>query len=478
MLYAALAGFSRDIQSLMTWSTFNIPGKGPYVEVYITVFGKSVVQKKIKSGKLQGEVEVSLLFKQNDSIKAFRKYNLAGPESPDTNSIANFIDQQRIALAEGVYKMEFNISDKNKKDGKPFMGEVEVTVSFRNDVVSISDIELVESWKKAEVDGPLTKSGYDILPYVSNYFPENLNKLSIYAEIYNAKKILGEGEKFLINYYFENYVSRMKLNSYNKFSTQVAGNVNICLSEFNITDLPTGSYNLVLEIRDKTNTYVTERKIFFRRNNPKAKVDLPDVASADIKGTFAEKITNKDTMVDYIKALRPVSSEIEKIYAENQVVKADLETMQKYLYTFWYNRNQANPEAEWVAYLQDVKYVLKNFGAGALKGYDTDRGRVYLQYGPPGERTRSENEPTAYPYEVWHYYKMKDQTNRKFVFYNPDLVTNNFILLHSDAKGERYDSRWQMKLHQRTFHSSDYDIEKPGMDMYGDKTNENFSNPK
>ena len=113
-----------------------------------------------------------------------------------------------------------------------------------------------------------------------------------------------------------------------------------------------------------------------------------------------------------------------------------------------------------------------------MRGYETDRGRVYLQYGAPDQRSKVESSPNTYPYEVWQYYKLKDQSNRKFLFYNQDLVTNNYTLLHSDAKGELYDAGWSMKLHKRTIQSNNMDITKPGIDTFGDESDDIFKNPR
>lgn len=88
--------------------------------------------------------------------------------------------------------------------------------------------------------------------------------------------------------------------------------------------------------------------------------------------------------------------------------------------------------------------VVKEFSTSIRKGYNTDRGRVYLQYGPPDNRTQMPHEPSAYPYEIWQYYKVKGQSNRRFIFYNPDLVTNDFKLIHSDALGEIMNDQWQL----------------------------------
>ena len=39
------------------------------------------------------------------------------------------------------------------------------------------------------------------------------------------------------------------------------------------------------------------------------------------------------------------------------------------------------------------------------------------------------------------------ETNVKFLFYNPSLVANDFQLLHSTCRGERQNPRWEVDLY-------------------------------
>ena len=55
----------------------------------------------------------------------------------------------------------------------------------------------------------------------------------------------------------------------------------------------------------------------------------------------------------------------------------------------------------------------------------------------------------GYKYEIWVYDKIGVFSNKRFVFYNPDLVNNAYRLLHSDMLGELKNPAWQQILVKR-----------------------------
>ena len=82
---------------------------------------------------------------------------------------------------------------------------------------------------------------------------------------------------------------------------------------------------------------------------------------------------------------------------------------------------------------------------------------VYLQYGAPSRTLDRELSASEYPYEMWEYNKIGIYSNKKFIFYNPDLVNNNYRLLHSDMIGELKNPRWQAELNSRSIKRGNVD---------------------
>lgn len=473
--------FADNVHAYFTISSFYLPGKGPYIETYLSVVGNSILYLKKDNGKFQGAIEVGITIKK-DSLSVYSdRFNLLSPEVDDSASdkVKNFIDQQRISLPNGDYVLYLSITDKNKRGEDPFTGTQKISLNYVDTSVVISDIEFLENYNKTTAINKLSKSGYDLLPYNAYFFPRKVKDLKFYTEIYNTPSILNN-EKYIVKYFIEQYKIQRTVGDLSKFIKMTPENVNVVMADIPIDSLPSGNYNLVIEVRNKENILKARKSLFFQRSNPTVQpvIKVSDFQGIDIANTFVAKYTSKDTLAEMINCLRPISTQFELLFAENDVMlNNNLQLMQQYFYDFWLKRDQKNPNGAWAAYRSQVIYVNKVFGNSFRKGYDTDRGRVYLQYGPPNVITKSDDEPAAYPYEIWQYYTIKDQSNKKFLFYEPDVGNNEYILLHSDFKGETYNADWDMILHKRTQQFNNIDMTKPNQE-YGGKAEELFGHPR
>src|SRR5690606_22050574 len=219
----------------------------------------------------------------------------------------------------------------------------------------------------------LTKSGYDIVPYTSDFYPESFDKIAFYAEIYNTSKVLGANENYLINYFIESTETNKIVGSFKNFIRETTQSVNVLLKVFPIEELPSGNYNLIVEVRNKTNEVLATKKIFFQRSNPEA---TPILLTDNYINTFVDNM-KVDELAEYIKSVEPISTNIEINFSNNQLKGKDETLMKQYFYNFWTTRNQADPETEWKKYLELVNTTNKLFSTGIKKGYTTDRGRTF-----------------------------------------------------------------------------------------------------
>ena len=171
LILIVIGADARNLWAYLTYATFNSP-EGPYIETYLSVDGSSVKFIKKDNGKFQASVNILFTFRQGKEIKAFRKYELNSQEETDTINLDKFIiDEQRIQLPNGNYDFEIQISDKNK-NLKPVPFTQSVTLDFPADKPSLSGIQLIKSYKKSDAVTRITKSGFDLVPYVYTFFPK------------------------------------------------------------------------------------------------------------------------------------------------------------------------------------------------------------------------------------------------------------------------------------------------------------------
>jgi GWxTD domain-containing protein len=465
IVIAVVPAGAKNIKAYLMMAEFTANQDGNFLETYLNIASKSIIYAKNQQSKFQANIAVNMLFTRNDSVFAFEKYNLLSPEYDDTLSVKpNFIDVQRFLLKRGTYTFELSITDNNNSN-QPFSYSQLVNVDINPAVPSVSSIELVDSYKKAESTGRYTKNGFDIAPYVSSFYPESLSELTFYTELYGISRDIPEGETFIINTYLEAFENGVKMQDYFRFNRSKSAAVVPVLGALNIKALPSGNYNFVVEARDKDNKLIADQRLFVQRSNPGVEANLNELNALDIHSTFVEKYS-ADSLNEYIRYLRPISTRLEVEYAKNLIASKELIGKQQFFLSFWQKRNQLNPEQEWQNYLVRVKEANFLFKTQSRKGYATDRGRVYLQYGKPDSRLVYDREPSLYPYELWQYYKLSNRTNRRFIFLNTDLVSNNYNLIHSDAIGEVRDDRWQTRLNRRNNMYQSFDQEK-AVDQFG-----------
>tara|TARA_B100000795_G_scaffold75023_3_gene53289 strand:+ start:16084 stop:17571 length:1488 start_codon:yes stop_codon:yes gene_type:complete len=470
---------AQKLQALFSSNLFQAPGQGPYVETYLLINGFSANYAKIGEGKFQAKIEVTYAIKKGESIIQFDKIAILSPIVSDTiKEKPNFLDQQRFIIPNGDYVLSLKMDDLNADD-KPIISESELNVDFKTSEVQFSQIELVDNYTKSSETSILSKSGFTVVPFLSTFYPETKTKLKFYAEVYGTDSLL-QDDLFLVKYYIAKRENTQILNAYVGYMRQKTAPVNVILREFNIEKLKSGNYDLIIEARDRNNNLLAHKSLFFQRSNVTADNAAMDYSSIQTASTFVDNINTLDSIREFTASLRPIADESERRFIDSytqEEVDTSLDVMKRFFYAFWSQKNDLNPEKEWEEYWQNVKAVDIEFGTRIRKGYNTDRGRTYLRYGKPNSRVEVPNEPNSYPYEIWHYFQIKNQTNGKFVFWSKDNVTNDYEVLHSTIFTEVNNPRWEMMLQQRNTPQFDLDQVDPGYSI-GSRAKEYWDTPR
>ena len=480
VLAASIVGVQGQgsMRAVFSYSTFYAASTGqPYVETYLSFDAWTMNFVEQANGTYRATAEVVIVARQDDSVCYVKKYDLNSPTVGTLDELDfSFIDMQRFSLRNGIYNLELTLRDKNADDPAATVSE-KLVINYDNLHPTLSSVQLMASATPTTTENVFSRGGYDMEPYVSDFLPEQVSQLNFYYEIYNINQELGK-KPFLAVAYVEQQETGNRFESQRSMARKYSAAVVPVYGSLDISDLPSGNYNLVVELRNNENQLMLYKKLPFFRSNPGVKGEH----ISDFTGTFAGAYTDEAQLNVYLDALYPIASEREKTVSRDLIKRPGLEEKQAFLYRFWQERYPLNPEVEWLKYKERIDYVQAAFSYPRTPGIHTDRGRVYLQYGPPDfvrdeknfvsvrylnaahsgtpEQMRqsgedvsttqfvSESQGHVYylPYQIWRYNKLPmDDNTRVFLFWD-EHRSGLYTLLNSNARGEVQDPGWERRL--------------------------------
>lgn len=445
---------------------FHLPDGGQYVEVILQFDAKSLNYKKVEKG-LQAEVAVALSFKNENEVVASDAYRLFGPVVMDS-IFDDFYDVKRFSLKPGKYTLELKLYDM-ESGTEPTESQITLNLVAPKNQYAISSITCSENIRKANNEGEFTNSGYEFLPRVSSYYGKECNYIPYYVELYAFKKdsLKGKFVRRVFNVEAKRYIPELTYERSVSFLSVLP-----ILQKLDISGLETGAYRLELSLEMENNERVTEIYSFDRTNELFNPVSIENI----VLDPFFQLSVSDDSLKFYTESLLPITKMNEQANLLKLVKENDKTKLRKYLQSYWVlTAGKSKAYEAWVSYKSQVMMVQRLYKTNIMKGYQTDRGRVFLQYGPPNAVAVRETSPSEYPYEIWQYDKIKNFSNKRFVFYNPDLVNNNYRLLHSDMVGELKNYKWQSILTKRNSPNSDIDDANEGnYDHFGGESKDVF----
>lgn len=454
---------------------FHRPGKGPMVEVNMAFLQGSIISRMNERGFHQARVEALTIVEQNGEIKAFSKVEVLGTERLDSLQ-TDLVHQEWFQLSPGTYDLSIEARDLNSTDTTVSRYRVPLAIPQTPAGIHFSDIVFAEKIGSSQ-EGAGNKFGYAVVPLISDYFPKELKQLNFYAEVYGTDEVFGMDSLFLLTYQIENFESKRVHGSYKKNMRVKSRPVEPVMAQMEISDLPSGNFLLALEVRNKQGELLQRKEQFFQRNNPlNNEYDPRALDRVDLANTFADAYTDRDTLAEHVNSLIPIADPLERKIIDDRWRDKDMDRMKRFLYTFWANRS-TDPEKAWNDYLQQVIKVNKLFGCRMMKGYQTDRGYVYLKYGAPNTMMDRFNEMGTLPYTIWHYYRAGRYTDKRFIFYQPEVANDCMQLLHSEVPGELKNPQWNQVLHQRTVPMNGVQTRDPNT-IESDRVREFYNDPR
>jgi GWxTD domain-containing protein len=370
---------------------------------------------------------------------------------PDTVGLVQgqyFVQQVRAAVPPGEYELEVTVpadSITARPEFRATSGDVTVpdfTGAGDTERVMLSDITLASVIGRSDDrDAPFYKNGLLVQPSPNGLFGQGLPRLFYYAEAYGLDEAT-EGAYTLFSYIAPSNVAQ-PMEGYQQRSEREARPNEVIAGEFDLSEIPSGSYYLRLVVLNEDNEALAEQTRKFYVYNPQ--VASPVVAAdqsyeANLYAVMPEAEVDENLRHADVLATGREQSQIRGLAA--------LDDKRDFLVEFWRKRdeNPSTPISEARArFYERVQYANDRYTNSQSEGWATDRGRVVLKYGYPSQVDPTLFDSESLPYETWTYDNIPGAGQAVFVFVD-SIGFGDFELIHSTVPGEVSMPGWQQQL--------------------------------
>jgi GWxTD domain-containing protein len=357
------------------------------------------------------------------------------------SSSRSYVDALGFFLNPDVYRLSLAGWNRNNVGERDSFSVALDLKAIERSRISLSDVELCSSINSVDKDsvGRLIKNTYEVKPNPARIYGAGQPVIFYYLEEYNLLK--NKSPNYFTRVSVANSIGKEVVNHERMRSRINESNVEV--GTLKVNTLRTGSYTFSFTIVDSVdNSVFMSSKRFFVYNPA-----LPmDSLTAGTQGSVmaSEYATMSEEEVDQeIAEVRYLATHEETSQFGN--VKG-VEAKRKLLFEFW-NRRDEDPSTpgnlQKSEYFKRVDYTNEHFKSSFRAGWKTDRGRVFITYGPPDEVERHANEGDTKPYEIWSYNSI--QGGVIFVFGDRSGFSD-YLLLHSTHRDELHDENWMSQL--------------------------------
>ncbi|MDE2700770.1 MAG: GWxTD domain-containing protein [Gemmatimonadota bacterium] len=329
-----------------------------------------------------------------------------------------------VDIAPGPYKMTLTAEDIYGDISGACEGNMRVR-RFEGTELVVSDVVFASELKKAESAGRFVKNGWHVVPNTTRFFRVG-KPIQIYFEVYNFKVMPNNpNDSFVLGYSLLD-TADVVVKSHPAKRLIKPGESVVKTDVLETEGLSGGAYDLQIELFDRsTREHVRHKRKVFLISDENENPQLTEAQQEQLR---------------YFQTIHHIASEKDLGLYESLPTQ---DSKMKFLRTFW-KKLDPTPKTPLNERLRDhinrMKYSDDTFTAQPGKrGSETDKGRVYIKYGPPSERDYTTSAAIGKAIDTWTYEKSGRYI---FVFFDR-RGTGVYELVHSTMSGELYNPNWQ-----------------------------------
>lgn len=414
------------------------------VEINYQVVGNTITFDTLlvtAEEQYQAAVDVIILFKQDSTIIQFDKFRLRGPLSSNMN---DFIDIRTYGLEPGIYQLDIEFADAADEANVYRFNQELVVPDYQKQEPQFSNIKLLARLQqpKEESDQAWIKNGVVMEPLPHHFYDSRHDFLQFYLELYAADII--EIRPLVLHMEIQREINGewiTKQQAYQRLEQYRA--VEPFARKLSLQQLPSDYYRFRVSLIDAKKNEYLKKQIFFYYSNPENDSKLIEQKLESSTENFFRKLSD-DSLEYALRAIAPVIPSTDQPRVNYLVSKGTQDMKADFLYDYWVKRDPLRTHAAYDQFMTLADALHEKYYNTFGYGFESDRAMIYLKYGPPTRIATRHNDQSAVPYEIWSYDRIDytSQTNVKFVFYNPTLAGNDFILLHSNCRNELNNPKW------------------------------------
>ncbi len=367
---------SGDLDFVVDLAGFRASEGGTEEEIHLAITNDQV-RFEPEDDVLRGSLELEILVYDEAGKRVVKRVSKLEPQAASEADAEDHAIQQvvweRVTLRPGMYELALTLTDeKARKHGILDMirgarrrGEVRAAFTvadFSSDVLTLSDLVFVRSYSIPEGGSDFGRHGIDFNPNPSRFFGLILNHVNCYVEVYAGQSFINE-DSLLVR----------------------------------------------LQVQDLDGSPITEKTLLAQPATPSfAVAEGLDLTQGVPAGSYLLDVTVHNRRTQETRAVRrgfeviwAVASwgrDPDRVLQEMKLVMSDsqYETLaslsegarEVYLAEFWREADPLPETAENEALLEfrrRVAHADRVFEAALQRGVLTDRGRVYVRYGPPDD---------------------------------------------------------------------------------------------
>jgi GWxTD domain-containing protein len=393
----------------------------------------------------------------NDSVKSYfaDRIDLNTPWLKDSVQLGlSYSSYKVIALPAGKFKVSMVIFDGYSTDTLKERLSFQVEIGNAGEKPLLSDLMFLNPAYFNSTKAVFEQDARGIR--TSDFYSREDTVIKLYGESFGLLPKLPAGTPLISRIRILESESKKSLDEFGRMKRIKAAENLAIISDLNIKKLPSGNFILIWDLVDSTGKIVAFTYRGFRKSNPGVEYKSDDnlaVAKSDALMAEIEKMNLVESR-HLVASLLPVASSSEQstiLYLKKKGTETEI---RNYLHKFWLKKSPEKPANALADFRALLVYADKKYSTQTMPAYQTERGRVVLQYGKPNlieneysdrNRKAMQNLNTI-PYEIWYYYVLDQpvrQSDVMFVFVQQNRGNENYRLLHSSGIGEVRNGEWR-----------------------------------